>query len=249
VDQNIIVRDAVLDDKKYADTITTEMGESAKARGTGIAKRSPDYIKQKIDEGKAVIAVTLDGTWVGFCYIEAWEDEKYVANSGLIVSPSFRKSGVAKEIKKQIFNLSRKRYPDAKIFGLTTGLAVMKINSDLGYEPVTYSELTNDEKFWSGCKSCVNYDILMSKDRKNCMCTAMLYDPVEKAAEEKVKAEIASRDPLPHIAPTRKWKFAENSRLYERFMRLKQFMMLKGWKKKEGEGEQGSSILSFLFFW
>jgi hypothetical protein len=251
VDENIIVRDANPDDKKYAEIITTEMAESAKARGTGIAKRSPEYICSKMDEGKAVIAVTPDGTWVGFCYIEAWEDEKYVANSGLIVSPPFRKSGVAKEIKKKIFALSRKRYPDAKIFGLTTGLAVMKINSDLGYEPVTYSELTTDEKFWSGCKSCVNYEILMSKDRKNCMCTAMLYDPVEKAAEEKAKAEATAntRQPIPHYK--RKRKFAENFKLFERFMRFKQFVMLKGWRKREDEqgDEKKSSILSFLFFW
>src|SRR5678816_1755339 len=150
------------------------MESSAMARGTGIAKRSPEYIAQKIDEGKAVIAVTANDDWVGFCYIETWEGE-YVANSGLIVAPEFRKGGVAKAIKQRIFQLSREKYPDAKIFGLTTGLAVMKINSELGYEPVTYSELTQDEKFWAGCKSCVNYDILMSKDRQNCFCTAMLY--------------------------------------------------------------------------
>ena len=117
------------------------------ARGTGIAKRSPEYIETKIDEGKAVIAVTKDGTWVGFCYIETWSHGEYVANSGLIVAPAFRKSGVAKAIKQKIFNLSRTKYPEAKIFGLTTGLAVMKINTDLGYEPVTYSELTQDEAF------------------------------------------------------------------------------------------------------
>ena len=253
MDQNIIVREANPDDKKYAETITTEMAESAKARGTGIAKRSPDYIRTKMDEGKAVIALTPEGEWVGFCYIEAWEDEKYVANSGLIVAPAFRKSGVAKEIKNKVFALSRKRYPDAKIFGLTTGLAVMKINSDLGYEPVTYSELTNDEKFWSGCKSCVNYEILMGKDRKNCMCTAMLYDPVEKEAEVKAKAEatiLASREPIRQ--QKRKRKFAENFKLFERFMRFKQFAMLKGWRKKDNEvegDEKKSSILSFLFFW
>ena len=163
--QNIIIRAATAADKIYASTITEEMASSAQARGTGIAKRSPEYLEQKIDEGKAVIALTEDGTWVGFCYIETWEGE-YVANSGLIVAPAFRKSGVAKAIKQRIFQLSREKYPDAKIFGLTTGLAVMKINSDLGYEPVTYSELTQDEKFWAGCKSCVNYDILMSKERK-----------------------------------------------------------------------------------
>ena len=181
MEHNILVREATPDDKKYAGTITDEMAESAKARGTGIAKRSPEYIQSKMDEGKAVIAVTEDGTWVGFCYVEAWEHGKYVANSGLIVAPAFRKTGVAKQIKRNIFALSRKRYPDAKIFGLTTGLAVMKINSELGYEPVTYSELTTDEEFWKGCRSCVNYEILMGKGRTNCMCTAMLYDPVEKA--------------------------------------------------------------------
>jgi len=147
LNDKVIVRPAGPDDLHFAETITAEMEESAKARGTGIAKRSPDYIREKIREGKAVIAVTEAGVWVGFCYIEAWENENYVANSGLIVSPAFRKSGVAREIKKRIFELSRTKYPDAKIFGLTTGLAVMKINSELGYEPVTYSELTHDEAF------------------------------------------------------------------------------------------------------
>lgn len=244
MDQKIIIREATPDDKKYAETITTEMAESAKARGTGIAKRSPEYVSMKMDEGKAVIAVTEDGTWVGFCYIEAWEHEKYVANSGLIVAPAFRKSGVATDIKKKIFALSRKKYPEAKIFGLTTGLAVMKINSDLGYEPVTYSELTNDEEFWKGCRSCVNYEILMSKDRKNCMCTAMLFDPAEKAREEASKAATPVREPV----------LVENNhngfgdwRLVERWMRFKQFILLKPWRKTESEGR--NSILSFLFFW
>src|SRR5207245_462698 len=175
-----------------------------------------------------VIALTDAGEWVGFCYIESWQHEKFVANSGLIVAPAFRKSGVAKQIKQKVFALSRKKYPDAKIFGLTTGLAVMKINSDLGYEPVTYSELTNDEEFWKGCQSCVNYEILMSKNRKNCMCTAMLYDPVEKAKDEAASA-VAPAQPK-HEPVTREAKeFAAYSKIYERFMRLKQFMLLKGW--------------------
>lgn len=174
---------------EYAQQICDEMAESAKARGTGIAKRSPEYVADKMLEGKAVIALYKDGTWAGFCYIETWSHGDFVANSGLIVNPEFRKVGLAKAIKEKVFELSRIKYPKAKIFGLTTGLAVMKINSDLGYEPVTYSELTQDENFWAGCKSCVNYDILMSKGRKNCMCTAMLFDPAEKQKEyeEKMK--------------------------------------------------------------
>ena len=170
----------------FTPQICAEMETSALVRGTGIAKRSPDYLAQKIREGKAVIAVCPEGKWAGFCYIETWQSEEYVANSGLIINPEFRRQGLATLIKEKIFELSRSKFPDAKIFGLTTGLAVMKINSDLGYEPVTYSELTTDDLFWSGCKSCVNYDILTQKNFKNCLCTAMLYDPKEKEQPQPV---------------------------------------------------------------
>jgi len=206
------------------------MQSSAKARGTGIAKRSPEYIEKKITEGKSVIAVTKEGDWVGFCYIEAWGHDQFVANSGLIVAPPYRKSGVAKQIKQRIFNLSKEKYPNSKIFGLTTGLAVMKINSDLGYEPVTYSELTDDEEFWAGCKSCVNYDILMSKERKNCMCTAMLYDPADHFEPEETKAD-----------------FKLNSKLYERFMKIKQSRLLNIFRKKERGGSITKSLLRMFF--
>lgn len=252
MDDNIIVRAATAADVHYAETITTEMAESAKARGTGIARRTPEYIRLKMEEGKAVIALTRNGTWVGFCYIESWEHEKFVANSGLIVAPSFRKSGVATEIKRKVFDLSRQKYPQAKIFGLTTGLAVMKINSDLGYEPVTYSQLTTDEEFWKGCKSCVNFDILMSKNRQNCLCTAMLYDPVEAEKMKKEKAEAAQNIVTlnGHTHHKRKRHFANNFRLFERWVRFKEFVLLRGWRKKEGEASgETKSILGFLFFW
>jgi hypothetical protein len=231
--QNIVIRVATPDDKAYAKTITDEMEASAKARGTGIAKRTPEYVALKIDEGKAVIAVTTDGEWVGFCYIETWEGE-YVANSGLIVAPAFRKSGVAKAIKERIFRLSREKYPEAKIFGLTTGLAVMKINSDLGYEPVTYSELTQDEKFWAGCKSCVNYDILMSKERKNCLCTAMLFDPKDHYEPQETKQHFEEKKPV-----------------YERFMKLKQakfLKRLKGLEKPKQEARTAGRKLKMVLF-
>lgn len=209
---DFIVQVALPEHRVFAEEIVTEMAESAKARGTGIAKRSPEYVANKMQEGKSVIAFHKNGTWAGFCYIETWSHGQFVANSGLIVSPKFRKAGLAKAIKEEIFSLSRKLYPKAKIFGLTTGLAVMKINSDLGYEPVTYSELTQDEDFWKGCQSCVNFEILKMKDRKNCMCTAMLYDPAEKKHEAaKVFAEELQKKP----------------KLYERFMRIKQRLILK----------------------
>jgi hypothetical protein len=170
---------ATSEHNKYAEEISQVIETSAAARGTGIAKRSKEYIINKIEEGKAVIALAENGDFAGFCYIESW-GEKFAANSGLIVAEKYRKMGLALRVKRKAFELSRQKFPNAKLFGLTTSLAVMKINSELGYRPVTFSELTDDEQFWKGCQSCVNYDILTRTKRKHCLCTGMLYDPVEK---------------------------------------------------------------------
>jgi len=168
----------------YVDIILQTIENAAKARGTGIAKRSPEYIHKKMDEGKAIIAF-VNGEFGGFCYIESWGDKKFVANSGLIVVEKFRGHGLAKLIKKKAFELSRTKFPDAKIFGLTTGLAVMKINSELGYKPVTFSELTKDKDFWKGCEACVNFDILQRNNYRMCLCTGMLYDPAAEGKKKK----------------------------------------------------------------
>lgn len=204
-DFNIKIADK--DHHKYAAEICQHMEESAKARGTGIAKRTPDYIKQKMEEGKAIIALTKKGAFVGFCYVETWGHGKYVANSGLIVVPEFRNSGIARGIKHKAFALSRKKYPEAKIFGLTTSLAVMKLNSELGYYPVPFSELTDDKEFWKGCSSCVNYQILLSKEHKNCLCTGMLYDAKD--------------------VKKRKWYFVKNLRFYKSLSKIKQALFMK----------------------
>jgi GNAT superfamily N-acetyltransferase len=170
----------------YVDTILSTIEQAAEKRGTGIAKRSPEYLTEKIRQGKAIIAIDSDGTFAGFCYIESWEGKKFVANSGLIVAPEFRGKGLAKRIKKTAFELSRERYPNSKLFGLTTGLAIMKINSDLGYRPVPFSELTDDDDFWKGCQTCVNYDILERTERRHCLCTGMLYDPSKKDFKNRI---------------------------------------------------------------
>lgn len=194
----------------YAEQICNEMEASAKARGTGIAKRKPEYIKLKMEERKAVICLTTKGDWVGFCYIETWDHGKFVANSGLIVAPDYRKTGMATYIKAMAFRLSRTKFPDAKIIGLTTSLAVMKINSELGYHPVPFSELPTDEDFWKGCSSCVNFDILNRTNRAHCLCTGMKYDPIVEKEEK--KSEF--------------WDFISQSSLYESFMRMKQRVLL-----------------------
>ncbi len=163
----------------YAEAICKLIHESALQRGTGIAGRSSEYIAAKLSEGKAIIAFDK-GELAGFSYIESWGHSNFVANSGLIVAPEYRNTGLARLIKKRIFDLSRERYPNAKIFSITTGLAVMKLNSELGYLPVPFSELTDDGEFWKGCEGCRNYDILMRNNRKMCLCTGMLYDPGKK---------------------------------------------------------------------
>lgn len=174
--------------ESYAQAICELIESAAKQRGTGIAKRDPEYIKSKMVNGNAVIALE-QGKLAGFCYIEIWESKKYVANSGLIVHPDFRGQGLAKKIKAVAFELSRKKYPQSKLFGITTSLPVMKINSDLGYRPVTFSELTQDKTFWNGCQSCPNYDILTRNNRKNCLCTGMLFDPEHPNNRPKVQRE------------------------------------------------------------
>ncbi len=163
---------------KYVDEVLDTINRAAKVRGTGIAKRSPEYVRQKMIEGKAVLAL-YQGRFAGFSYIECWSNKTFVANSGLIVNPEFRKLGLAKRIKRRIFDLSREMFPEAKIFSLTTGEAVMKINSELGFRPVSFPSLTDDEAFWRGCESCVNFDILQRNGRHLCLCTGLLYDPAE----------------------------------------------------------------------
>ncbi|SNY94534.1 GNAT family N-acetyltransferase [Flagellimonas pacifica] len=193
---------------KYAQIISDTITDSAKVRGTGIAQRSPEYIMKRLQNGNAVIA--LDGEkFAGFCYIEVWGNKNFVANSGLIVHPDYRNQGLAKKIKKSIFELSRQKFPDAKIFGITTGLAVMKMNYALGYKPVTFSELTDDPEFWKGCQTCKNFDILTRTERNMCLCTGMLYDPDTSKTESK----------------------RLNGKAFKRLKRIKQSLFLKKNKK------------------
>lgn len=176
--------------EQYIDTILETMSEAAKVRGTGIVRRSHDYIATKMREAKAVIALQGD-RFAGFSYIETWGNKEYVTTSGLIVHPDFRGQGVAKRIKDMTFTLARIRWPKAKIFSLTSGAAVMLMNTQLGYKPVTFADLTDDEAFWRGCDGCVNVDILKRTNRRYCICTGMLFDPAEhypaKIPEEVIK--------------------------------------------------------------
>ena len=179
--------------EKYVDTILDTIAEAAKVRGTGIAKRTHEYLAKKMMEAKAVIALRKsDGRFAGFSYIETWGNKQYVTTSGLIVHPDYRHLGIAKRIKDMTFSLARTRWPHAKIFSLTSGKAVMKMNTALGYQPVTFDDLTDDEAFWHGCEGCVNYPVLKERNRKFCICTAMLFDP-EEHLPVKIPQEVIER--------------------------------------------------------
>ncbi len=180
----ITVKFAEPENAKYAEQIVRMIYESALQRGTGIAKRTPEYIAQKITSGKSVVALHGDRL-VGFSYIESWGHGDFVATSGLIVDPEYRHLGLAGAIKTKTFELARLRFPYAKLFSITTSLPVMKLNSKMGYKPVTFSELTDDEEFWQGCQGCKNYDILQRNNRRMCLCTGMLFDPKQPLPADK----------------------------------------------------------------
>ena len=188
-DITVMVADA--SHEKYVDTILDTIEKAAKVRGTGIAKRTHEYVATKRKEAKAVIALYGD-EFVGFSYIETWGNKQYVTTSGLIVDPKFRGLGVAKRIKDLTFTLARTRWPHAKIFSLTRGAAVMAMNTQLGYHPVTFADLTDDEAFWRGCEGCINVDVLKRTGRKYCICTGMLYDP-EEHLPAKLPEEVLER--------------------------------------------------------
>ena len=220
---NYTVQVATTEHIPLADAICFEMEESAKARGTGIAKRSSQYLRDKMQEGKAIIALDDEGQFIGFCYVETWEHGKFVANSGLIVKPEWRKYGIAKAVKMRAFELSRTNYPDAKIIGITTSLAVMKINSELGYEPTTFSELPVNDAFWNGCKSCVNYDVLTRTERKHCLCTGMIFDPEWEKNKAKREEEALKEKQEKH----EKWNFLKDVKVLERLKSIKEKMFLR----------------------
>ena len=181
------VRIANADDATYTELLCEWYEESARMRKTGIAKRNPVYLERKMRNGNAVIAFDDEDQLAGFSYIETYEEEKFVVNSGLIVRLDLRSSGIGKEIKKSVFQLSRTKFPKSKIFSITTSLAVMRMNTKLGYKPVTFSELTQSDEFWNGCKSCKNYHILMDNDRERCICTGLVYDNLDDEFAQQAK--------------------------------------------------------------
>ena len=160
----------------YIKDILAAIYEASQDKNNSIVMRDPDYLAAKMKEGKAVIAL-CDGDFAGFCYIECWEEERYVANSGLIVKPEYRGQHLASRIKKKIFEVSREMFPNACIFSITKSQAVKKMNTALGFKQAPYEELTSDPKFWKGCDTCPYFPELLANNYKSCQCTGLLFSP------------------------------------------------------------------------
>jgi argininosuccinate synthase len=171
---NLKVRVTNYKDIIYAFTISKNIEESAILREIGIAKRDTKYIASKILEGNAVFAI-FNGIIIGFSYIETFQEE-FIAHSGMIVFPTFRKKGISKCIKSSIFKLSSYKFPIANIFSITTSPPIIKINFDLNFKIVSFLEITNSYRFWDGCNSCNNYDFI-TNNNKMCLCNAFLFEP------------------------------------------------------------------------
>lgn len=160
----------------YIKDILAAIYEASKVKGNSIVMRDPDYLAVKMKEGKAVIALSGDD-FAGFCYIECWQDEQFVANSGLIVKPEYRGQHLATRIKEKIFEVSRTMFPNVCIFSITKSQAVIKMNTALGFRQVSYDQLTTDPKFWKGCDTCPHFQELLSNGYKSCQCTGLLFRP------------------------------------------------------------------------
>jgi hypothetical protein len=96
----------------------------------------------------------------------------------------------------------------------------MKINSDLGYLPTTFSELPVDDNFWKGCESCVNYDILTRTNGKICLCTGMIYDPTASVAKSEEEAD-------------EKWIFLKNLSVFNKLKKFKEKLLMPFHKKEK----------------
>jgi hypothetical protein len=183
--ESFVIRLATEADAKHLPRIADLLDEGAISRGIGRGRRPDSLMLQKIRENRSIMAFNPEGDVVGFCYIDTWNNDSFVVHNALIVAPKYRDKNLGWLIKEFAFKITRSRWPDAKIFGLTTTQAVMHINSKLGYEPVVYAALPQDERFWNGHSNCIYYDVLQRSGGRFCLCTAMLYDPEKSPKSEK----------------------------------------------------------------
>lgn len=171
------MRFATVYDQQYADNIAHEISISALLRNVAIEPRTGDYIFQKMIDGLAVIAIDNETEeWIGFCALDVWNHQRYVANTGLIVKPKYRGKNVSNLLKNKLFELARIKFPSAKIFSLTNKELIKKINIDLGFQEVEAREILYDPYFNTGMNSWVDF-IELLKHSEESGHKAMVFDP------------------------------------------------------------------------
>ena len=65
MEEDIEVLVAGPEHEKYVDTILDTIAEAAKVRGTGIAKRTHEYLATKMKEAKALIQKVMNNEEIG----------------------------------------------------------------------------------------------------------------------------------------------------------------------------------------
>ncbi len=160
--------------------------------GAIIALRSADYLGAAIRERRAVVLLR-GATLVGFAMAHAWESEKYVSHSAMVVAPELRGRGLSRRMKAALIELTRKRWPNAIILSLTLSPQVEQVNKSFGFEPVPYCDLTKDPEFWKGCEGCIHFAHLKRNQQQDCHCWAGLLLPVGQ-----VPRRVIPRDAYGH---------------------------------------------------
>ncbi len=171
------VRQATAADDVYAEAASQLIQKASKDHD--IAERSPDWLRGKIRGGKAAVALQGDQL-IGFGYFSDWQDGKFVSHSGLVVDDAFRGHGLGRRLKQQLMAGTRRLFPDATMMSLTTSPAVKAMNLSLGFRVVPLDQLTSDQSFWDGCKTCRNYAEVQARGER-CCCEGMIL-PAESEA-------------------------------------------------------------------
>lgn len=187
VSDEVRILPATTEHLRYVPAIVQLIEDASNEPGAALAKRSAEYVTSKIEHGFAVIALTEDDKVVGFQCLSPWEGDKFVSHSALVVHPNFRRQGLSREIKGQIVELTRKKFPEAIMFGITLSPSVMSLNTAHGFRPVGYDSLTKDDAFWKGCETCPYHDVLLKMQRTVCLCTALRLDPEPVSLPSKKK--------------------------------------------------------------
>ncbi len=169
----IEVRESTPEDTPRAEQAAHLIAEASSHHD--IATRTTEWLAKKVRARRA--AVALDGDeLVGFGYWSSWQEDTFVSHSGLVVRADYRGAGLGGDLKRVLFDSSRRQLPDARLISLTTSPQVRKLNLALGFEIVPLDQLTQDPAFWEGCKTCRNYEDVVARGEQ-CCCEGMLLLP------------------------------------------------------------------------